>query len=102
MKKFFGGMLCVTGGLIALGSGLCSLTTMLAAVVNAFAMLHGLHDIPAAIGALFGSLVMVALVGVIPFLIGIALFKMGQRMIQQAGEGEAQTKKETDSHDQPG
>lgn len=65
MKKFFGGLFMVIGFVIALASGLCSLYFFFNTIGDS--------------GAMNGP-GMIALFGGIPFVVGMALYKLGKTM----------------------
>lgn len=81
MKMLFGGLLLAAGGLIALLSGTCSmwfLVSMLGSSSGGSVSDYG------------GLLFLVAMVGGIPFLIGIGLFRWGHSLIRSARAEDAQ------------
>ncbi|MEO7688703.1 MAG: hypothetical protein ABIS51_05405 [Sphingomonas sp.] len=79
MTKFFGGLLMAIGILIATLSGLCS----------AFFLVMTLGDTN---GAQFGDapmLLMIAVIGGLPFMSGVGLFFWGRWLLRLAREREA-------------
>lgn len=67
--RFFGGMLMAVGALVALLSGLCSLgffVVMLSERGGA--------------GALLGGMIMVAIIGGVPFAFGLVIFFVGRNL----------------------
>lgn len=77
MKTFFGGILLAIGILVAGASGLCSLTML----VSVFSNLHSHQEFSGA-----GMLPVIAIVGGIPFMIGLGLFFAGRALIRSDRE----------------
>lgn len=76
-RTFLGGLLIAVGGLIATLSGLCSL-----AVIGASysAVLKG----PGVLGNLIGGLLLVGVVGGVPFVLGVGLVIGGLAIIRSS------------------
>ena len=79
--RLFGYLLMAAGGMIAVASGLCTGVVLLAGGLST--MLSAMQHPEMLFGILTG-LPMVALMGGVPLVIGIALWKVGSRL---AGRG---------------
>lgn len=82
-RRLFGALLMAIGGLIALLCGLCSLTTLLGMTWGLLSSLASGFRAGLMLGVLW-SLLLVGVVGGIPTLVGVVLFRSGQRMRRDA------------------
>ena len=78
MEKLIGGILLAVGTLIAGVSGLCTLVVVGSSLASPSEWTSG------GMNGLFGSFMIVLIVGGIPFLLGIGLFLLGRRMLRRA------------------
>ncbi len=72
--RFFGGLLMVIGVLVGLLSGLCSLGFLVVMMSDSG------HAGPESMSALSGGLVVVMIVGGVPFLFGVGIFFVGRAL----------------------
>lgn len=72
MRRFFGGLLMAVGGLIAILCGLCSLFALV------FVIPGGFSNGPELAGP--GLFVVWAIIGLLPTLVGVIVFWLGQRL----------------------
>lgn len=78
MEKLIGGILLAVGALIAGASGLCTLVVIGSSLASPNEWTQG------GASGLFGSFMIVLIVGGIPFLLGAGLFLLGRRMLRRA------------------
>jgi hypothetical protein len=76
MMRLLGGIMVAAGILIAGASGLCSM----------FAMIMMLSESNGSIGSFFGAMLLVLIVGGIPFGAGLGLFYGGRNLIRRDAE----------------
>jgi hypothetical protein len=77
MNKLIGGILLAVGTLIAGVSGICTLVVVGSSLASPNEWTGG------GASGLFGSFMIVLIVGGIPFLLGLGLFLLGRRMLRR-------------------